>query len=151
MPQRLRPRGYEREYVIYFLKNGGEILHETRVTADGRAEAKQWAINYAEDAHILYDKLSVRQAWNNNRISTIKYLVEYKGVDPLDAKRTPIQVYITRRQKDKLQKIYAATGLSIRHFNKLFRDEIERLYDMYYDENGKLRRETAHKSAHSDE
>lgn len=135
MPQKLRPRSYEREYVIYFLKDGGEILHEARTTAESRAEAKQWALKYSADAFLQYDKLSIRRKDYDHSLSVAKYMAR-DGVDPLDSKRTVIQVTVTLRQKEKMQKLYALTGISVKHFTSLVREEIERLYDMYFDSNG---------------
>lgn len=139
MPQRLRPRSYEREYVIYFLKDGGEILHEARTTADSRAEAKQWALKYAGDAFLQYDKLSIRRKDYDHSISVAKYM-EREGVDPLDSKRAVIQVTVTLRQKEKMQKLYSLTGISVKHFTSIVRDEIERLYSLYFDANGDLKK-----------
>lgn len=138
MPQRLRPRAYNRAYTILYLTNNGEILHQTSINADTRAEAKQYALKYASDAHIQYDKLSIRQGEYDHEISISRYMAR-EGVDPLDSKRTVIQVTVTLRQKQKMQKIYELTGISVKHFTTLVREEIDRLYDMYFDKDGKVR------------
>lgn len=139
MPQKLRPRAYNRAYSILYLTNNGEILHQTTTNADTRAEAKQYALKYAADAHIQYGKMSIRQGQYDHEISIARYM-ERQGVDPLDSKRTVIQVTVTLRQKQKMQKIYELTGLSVRHFTDLVRSEVDRLYDMYFDNEGKVRK-----------
>ena len=140
MSQKLKKRAYERQYTIFFLNNGGEILYDTTTVASTRAEAKQWAVKFANDAQLLYDKVSVRQSTYDSHTSVAQYITRTEGVDALDAERTIIQINITKRQQQKMQKIFDLTGISIRHFSGLVRDEIDRLYAMYFDNEGKVKR-----------
>lgn len=134
MPQKLKPRSYNTSYTILFLTDNGEILHEAAVNADSRGDAKIWAMTYAEDAHIQYDRISVRKS--AYRGSAKKYLIERESIDPLDAERVKISINITRRQQMKMVQIYSLTGLNIHHYSTLVKNEIDRIYDIYFNADG---------------
>lgn len=140
----MKPRSYTRDYTILFLTNSGEIMGETKFSSDTRAEAKQFAVQYAQDYHILYDKISVRQSQYTWNTSVKEYLVKKEGVDPLDAERTNLTFTVSRRYIMMMQKLFSV-GVTISHFSKLVKDEIRRLYDMYFDEEGNVRRDTGHR------
>lgn len=125
-------------YRILFIGLGGDILHQEDAKFPTRVEARDYAMDYAIKNNIQYHKLSIqRQQSHLTKTSRLKI------TDPSLVKEQrcyrKYTIFLNDDDYDKLSKVSSATGLHMAHYSKVVKEEIRRLYDMYFDDDGNLR------------